>query len=312
MPAIGNPNGYTWRQMDCETQGAMTMNTTSILVAAGLLLSSLPCAASGLSAADVAYAGAMARQHADDAPSPSPMTRAAPAEDVRGTAVQYGMVDGKPLTGYLATPAKGDGPWPGIIVIHEWWGLNDNIRAMTRQLAGQGYAALAVDLYAGHVAANPTDARQLMEGVMAHTKRARANLAQAHDYLTGTMHAGRLAVIGWCFGGGWSLQTALMYPKTLDAAVIYYGRLVTDPDSLRPLKVPVIGFFGAEDPSIPPARVRAFADAMRKQGKSVEVHVYPGAGHAFANPSGGNYRPEAAADAWKRTLAFLKSRLAGS
>jgi carboxymethylenebutenolidase len=255
-------------------------------------------------------AARMAQEHQHDKPVPTPAATEEPSHPVSAAEVTYGEVAGKPVHGYLAAPKQAKGKLPGLIVIHEWWGLNDNIRSMTRRLAGEGYQALAVDLYGGATADSPDQATKLMNGVLADMAPAAANLKQAVAYLKGK-GATKIGVIGWCFGGGWSLQTPLLAPDEINATVIYYGRLESDPAKLAALKSPVIGFFGAADNSIPPASVHAFEDALKKQGKSVEVHVYDGAGHAFANSSGGNYRPEAAKDAWRRTTDFLAKYLQG-
>ncbi|HSS76444.1 MAG TPA: dienelactone hydrolase family protein [Thermoanaerobaculia bacterium] len=255
-------------------------------------------------------AALMAQEHQHDKPVPTPAATEEPSHPVSAAEVTYGEVAGKPAHGYLASPKESQGNMPGLIVIHEWWGLNDNIRSMTRRLAGEGYQALAIDLYGGATADNPAAATKLMNGVLADTATGAANLKQAVAYLKGK-GVKKIGVIGWCFGGGWSLQTALLAPDDIKATVIYYGHLETDPAKLAILKAPVIGFFGAADNSIPPASVHAFEDALKKQGKPVEVHIYDGAGHAFANSSGGNYKPEAAKDAWQRTKAFLAKHLQG-
>jgi carboxymethylenebutenolidase len=257
---------------------------------------------------EVATAARMAQEHQHDKPVPTPAATQEPVHPVAATEVTYGEVGGKPARGYLATPKEAKDGLPGLVVIHEWWGLNDNIRAMTRRLAGEGYQALAVDLYGGATADNPDVAAKLMNGVLADMAPAAANLKQAVAYLKGK-GAKKIGVIGWCFGGGWSLQTALLAPDDIKATVIYYGHLETDPAKLASLKSPVIGFFGAADNSIPVAAVHAFEEALKKLGKPVEIHVYDGAGHAFANSSGGNYKPEAAKDAWQRTTAFLAKYL---
>lgn len=255
-------------------------------------------------------AARMAEEHQHDKPVPTPAATEEPSHPVSGAEVIYGEVAGKPAHGYLATPKEAKGNLPGLVVIHEWWGLNDNIRSMTRRLAGEGYQALAIDLYGGATADNPAAATKLMNGVLADMAPAAANLKQAVAYLKGK-GVKKIGVIGWCFGGGWSLQTALLAPEDIKATVIYYGHLETDPAKLAKLNSPVIGFFGAADNSIPPASVHAFEEALKKQGKPVEVHVYDRAGHAFANSSGGSYRPEAAKDAWQRTTDFLAKYLQG-
>jgi carboxymethylenebutenolidase len=270
----------------------------------GLLLVALG-ARSAMAMSDQQYLLAMSAMHMDDVPVASPAAMQKPAQPVRGTEVVYATVNGKPVHGYLSEPVNGKGPLPGIIVIHEWWGLNDNIRSMADQLAGEGYAALAVDLYGGHAATTPQAAENLMKGVLADTFAASSNLRQAYVYLHDTEHAPRIGVIGWCFGGGWSLETALMLPDRINATVMYYGRPVDDVAALSKLRMPLLGFFGEEDRGITPADVQAFQTALAQAHVRAEIHEYPGAGHAFANPSGENYRPKVAADAWKRTLAFF-------
>ncbi len=258
------------------------------------------------------YLLAMAAMHADDAPIASPIALQKPAQPVHGAEVVYATVNGKPVRGYFSEPLHGKHPLPGIIVIHEWWGLNDNIRSMADQLAGQGYAALAVDLYGGQSAKDPNDAKKLMLGVFKNPDAARDNLKQAYAYLHDHERAPRIGVIGWCFGGGWSLQTALMFPDKLAAAVMYYGQPVDNVAELSKLKMPLMGFFGEQDKGITVQDVRAFQKALKAAKVHAKIHEYPHAGHAFANPSGQNYRPAAAADAWKRTLAFFARYLRGA
>jgi carboxymethylenebutenolidase len=252
----------------------------------------------------------MAQEHQHDKPVATPSAMQEPSQPVTGEEVTYGEVGGKPVHGYMARPKASHGPLPGLIVIHEWWGLNDNIRAMTRRLAGEGYQALAVDLYGGAHAETPDAATKLMNAAMQNPGAADDNLRHAAAWLES--HGVRtLGVIGWCFGGGWSLNTTLLMPDKIAATVIYYGRLETDPAKLATLKHPVAGFFGGADKSIPADSIRQFESALRKQGTPVEIKIYDGAGHAFANASGGNYRPDAAKDSWQRTTAFLARNLKG-
>jgi carboxymethylenebutenolidase len=250
----------------------------------------------------------MAQEHQHDRPTPSPAAMQEPARPVTAEEVTYGEAGGKPLHGYAARPKSVQGALPSLIVIHEWWGLNDNIRAMTRRLAGEGYQALAVDLYGGAQADTPDAAMKLMNAVTEKPAAAQDNLKLAAAWLEGK-GAKKLGVVGWCFGGGWSLGTTLLIPGKVDGTVIYYGHLETDPAKLAAIKHPVLGLFGAEDKSIPVDSVHAFESALKKQGTPVEIKIYDGAGHAFANPSGGNYRPDAAKDAWQRTTAFLARTL---
>ena len=259
------------------------------------------------SPADSAHVAAMSREHAGQTPAPN-ASAAAPRQEVTAEEVTYGTLDGKPLRGYLARPADAEGPLPAVLVIHEWWGLNDNVRMMARRLAGEGYAALAVDMYGGEVAADPQKARELMMGVMENREAGVRNLREAARFLE-QRGAPRLGVVGWCFGGGWSLQSALLMPEQVDAAVVYYGQPVTSRAELARLEAPLLGLFGEEDQGIPVAQVREMESTLEALGKEAEIHVYPGAGHAFANPSGQAYRPDAAQDAWARTVAFLNRHL---
>jgi len=277
-----------------------------------LILSVVACADASRQAgepdADAEYAESMDRAHAGDSPEAGAAADAARAAAVEGEEVAYAELDGTPVTGYLA---RGEGS-AAILVIQEWWGLNDNIRTMARELAAEGYTALAVDLYEGQVAADRDRARALVTSALERPDRLSENLRQAHRYLTEELGMERVGVIGWCFGGGWSLATALTLADGIDAAVLYYGRIETDPEALAPLAAPVLGHFGGEDDSIPIEEVRAFEAAAVEAGKDVTVHLYDRAGHAFANPSGSSWEPEAARTAWERTLAFFDGHLRGA
>jgi carboxymethylenebutenolidase len=281
--------------------------------ALSLVLSGTVCC--GLAFADTgndgpAQAAQMAQMHQHDTPVASPATEPEPKVPVSTIDLaNYGTADGQTLHGYVAHPKGREAAGlPGLIVVHEWWGLNDNIKAVTRRLAGEGYIALAVDLYGGSAATTPDEAQKLMGPVMSHPEVAIANLRAAYDHLK-KLGATKVGVIGWCFGGGWSLQTAISNPDGIAAAVMYYGRPETDRQKLSALKAPVLGLFGANDKSIPPDSVKSFESLAHEIGKQVSVHIYDGAGHAFANPSGTNYRPEAATDAWKRSTEFLAEHL---
>ncbi|MGH8279091.1 MAG: dienelactone hydrolase family protein [Gammaproteobacteria bacterium] len=277
-----------------------------------LLMCALACAPALMAMNDHQYLLAMTAMHVDDKPVASPATYPKPVQPVQHREVVYATVNGQPVRGYLAEPANATGALPGIIVIHEWWGLNDNIRSMADQLAGEGYAALAVDLYHGQSATTAAQAVKLMQGVIGDKAAAGSNLRQAYAYLHTTERAPRIGVIGWCFGGGWSLQTALMLAEQINATVMYYGEPVDNVTELSKLKMPLLGFFGEEDRGLTPKVVRSFQTALKQAHVNAEIHEYPGAAHAFANPSGGNYRPEAARDAWKRTLAFFARYLKGA
>jgi len=254
------------------------------------------------------YADTLAGEHAGDRPVATPAAGDAGKHPVATRTVAYGEIEGRELTGFLAHPEGAADSTPGLLVVHEWWGLNDNIRDMTRQLAGLGYVALAVDLYGDRIAGDPSRARELVSGVMADRQAAGENLRQAHEWLA-ERGARRTGVIGWCFGGMWSLQTALLLPERIDATVVYYGPPETSAERLATLGMPVLGHFGAEDGSIPPDTVRRFAQVLDSVGVEAAVHLYEGAGHAFANPSGTRYDEAAAEKAWTRTVTFLAEHL---
>jgi len=280
------------------------------LAAVGLAIGGCRTASSSDVDADEDYSERMSAEHENDKPVATPQSSKRPERPIHTGDVIYARIDGKEVRGYSARPAWIRAPVPGVIVIHEWWGLNDNVRAMADQLAAAGYAALAVDLYNGEAAVDRDGARALMQRAMADPDVAEENLRQAHAHLRST-RAQRIGTIGWCFGGGWSLRSAMMMPSDIDATVIYYGRLVTDKEKLEPLETPILGIFGSEDRGIPMESVRAFESALNDLGKDAAIHVYDGADHAFANPSGTRYQKDAAEDAWQKTLAFFKEHLGG-
>jgi len=224
-----------------------------------------------------------------------------------GKEVSYKSGD-ETVTGMLYTPS-GSGPFPGIVVIHEWWGLNDWVKEQASKLADQGYVALAVDLYRGKVADNPNTAHELMRGVP--EDRATRDLHAAVEYVKSQSNVkkDRIGSIGWCMGGGYSLDVALAEP-TLAATVVNYGHLATDPAALQKIHAAILGNFGGKDQGIPPEDVKKFEEALKKDGKQVDIKIYPDAGHAFENPNNkGGYRPDDAADAWQRTVKFLNETL---
>ncbi|ACK67283.1 Carboxymethylenebutenolidase [Rippkaea orientalis PCC 8801] len=248
--------------------------------------------------------------HQKDSPIPSPLLAQNPTASVTEESVTYGSLNNKDLVGYLARPSENQESLPALIVIHEWWGLNDNIKAMTRQLAAEGYTALAVDLYRGQGAETPEKARELVTQASSTPKQLEDNLKAAYQYLQQEQKAPKIASIGWCFGGTWSLNTALLFPDQLDATVIYYGGgITTDPDQLKQLQMPILGIFGELDQNPPVETVKRFEQVLNSLNKSAEIYIYEKAEHAFANPSGTRYNAEAAKDAWTKTTAFLEKHL---
>jgi len=212
------------------------------------------------------------------------------------------------VTAYLAAPDS-PGKHPAIIVIHEWWGLNDWAKEQAQKFAANGYVALAVDLYRGKLATTPDVAHELSRGLP--PDRALRDLQAAFSYLAAlpSVQPERIASAGWCMGGGYSIQLAVHEPR-LAACIVNYGSLPTEAANLAAIKAPVLGNFGAEDRGITPESVRAFEAAMKAAGKSTDIKIYDGAGHAFENPNNKDgYRPDAAADAWQRMVTFLRAQL---
>ncbi|MGC1132889.1 MAG: dienelactone hydrolase family protein [Nitrososphaeraceae archaeon] len=222
-------------------------------------------------------------------------------------------------SGYLVSPLADNSSnttsqlLPAVVMIHEWWGLNENIKDMANELARQGYVVLAADMYSGQVATTPDQAMQLVGSVRENPSEAIANLQAAIRYLGSleNVNSSRIASLGWCFGGGQSLQLALNTEaeNPLAAAVLYYGDPVMDEQELSKIKWPVLGIFGDQDESISVENVTKFEQALNSTGIPNEIYIYEGVGHAFANPSGDNYAPEETRDAWEKTLAFLKKHV---
>ena len=203
---------------------------------------------------------------------------------------------------------------PAVIMIHEFWGINDNIRSMARTLAKQaGYVVLAVDLFKGQSTKDPNQATLLVKSVRDNPQEAISNLQAAVKYVSSLpfVNSSKIASLGWCFGGGQSLQLALhSEQQPLAATVLYYGTpLVTDKQALSNIKWPVLGIFGDHDQANPLPLINAFKAALDNDGIANEVLIYKGLGHAFANPSGANYAPQQTADAWQKTLTFLSKYL---
>jgi len=279
----------------------------------GLTLALVACqsdtANESVSDADRANVDAMSQEHAEDTSEASPATEIAPRRAVVSERLPYGEVDDELVYGHFVFPFDMLEPLPAIIVIHEWWGLNDNVRAMADRLAGEGYIVLAVDLYGGETATTPQEARENMMSVVENPASATENIRKAYEFVSATAGAPRVGSLGWCFGGGWSLNSAMILGDDLDAAVVYYGQVTDDEDKLSAITAPMIGFFGAADRGITVESVQKFESAMERLRKNHEVHIYPGADHAFANPTGNAYNAAAADDAWQKTLEFLDLHL---
>jgi carboxymethylenebutenolidase len=226
---------------------------------------------------------------------------------VTGQEVHYKSGD-ENVTAQLYVP-EGKGPFPALVVIHEWWGLNDWVKEQASNYSNQGYVTLAIDLYRGQVAKTQEEAHEIMRGVP--EDRAKRDLAAAYQYLASqpNVKKNKIGSIGWCMGGGYSLDLALLEPK-LAATVINYGHLATEPDSLKKIQSPVLGIFGGKDRGIPVESVKKFEQDLKAMGKSVDIVIYPDAGHAFENPNNKTgYREAEANDARQKTIAFLERNL---
>jgi len=216
-------------------------------------------------------------------------------------------------SGYLAYPSSvnlANKKIPGIIMIHENRGLNAYIKDMANTLARQGYVVLAVDLFKGQMATNNDQARLLSTSVRNNPAEAIANLQSAVKYVSSLpfVDSSKIASIGWCFGGGQSLQLALNSQNhPLVATILYYGTpLITDAQQLSKIKWPILGIFGDKDQANPLPLINKFKVALDANKINNDILIYRGLGHAFANPSNQNYAPKETADAWQKTLSFLK------
>jgi len=202
---------------------------------------------------------------------------------------------------------------PGVIMIHEWWGLNDQIKNMADELSKEGYVVLAVDLYNGNVATSPDEAMRLVSEARENQNESNSNMLAAVDYLKSldNVDSSKIVSIGWCFGGGQALQLALNAGATspMAATVLYYGNLVTDQQELSKIHGPVLGIFGSEDQSIPVSEVREFEEALNANNITNDIYIYEGVGHAFANPTGESFAPNELKDAWQKTIEFLNSHI---
>ena len=219
---------------------------------------------------------------------------------------------GEETVSSLVVAPEGKGPFPAMVVIQEWWGVNDWVKDQARALAQAGYVALTPDLYRGKVTDSQEEAHQLMMGTP--PDRAMRDLKAAFAYLAAQpdVKKNRIGAVGWCMGGRYSLALATEEP-TLAAVVAYYGAPPTDPAAIAKIKAPVLGNYGALDKGPSPEQVKEFEAALKKAGKSIDVKIYEGAGHAFANVNNPwkGYKEDAAKDAWARTVAFLAQHLKG-
>jgi carboxymethylenebutenolidase len=199
---------------------------------------------------------------------------------------------------------------PAVIVVHEWWGLNGQIREVARRLAQQGYVAIVPDLYHGHVASDPERAHELVRGLVDEAALVDLDATVAWLRNEPRVAKSKIGVVGFCMGGRIAQLLALR-SDALSAAVMFYGPPEVDPTKLVKLRAPLQGHFGGEDQGIPRERVEMLRAGLMEARKPVDVHVYAGAGHAFMNDARPSHHPDASRQAWARTLAFLQKHLKG-
>ena len=230
-------------------------------------------------------------------PSPLPFTYTGP-----GTDINYTAADG---TSAHAWMIKADKPTDYyIFVVHEWWGLNDYIKKESEKMANDfGVNVIALDLYDNQVATNRDDAAKIMQSVK--TERAKAIIKGAYTYAGA---GAKVFTIGWCFGGGWSLQTAIEGGKQAAGCIMYYGQPEKDVSRLKTINCDIIGFFGNKDQWPSPAVVDEFVSTAKAAGINLMVNRYE-ATHGFANPSNPDYNKEATADAYNKIKEFVKARM---
>jgi carboxymethylenebutenolidase len=209
--------------------------------------------------------------------------------------------------GFLATP-KAFEKYASIIIVHEIWGLVDHIKDVCMRLAREGYVALGVDLFRGKTITNIEDGRKIREQLTEEEILADLNGGHAYLKMLKSVNPKRIGSIGFCMGGGLSLLLACKNPE-IAAAVVFYGRNPTPIDLVKNLRCPVLGNYAGADMVIKDADINLLKETLTKYGKTFDIKTYPGAPHGFFNDTRERYRPEAAKDAWKRTLKFYDKYL---
>lgn len=229
--------------------------------------------------------------------------------EVEGIEMPYGETEDALLRGFFVYPSDMVEPLPAVIVVHEWWGLNDAVRQAATRIAEQGYMVLAVDLFQGETASSTADASVLARKLLETPGFAEQNLRAAHAFLKDAADAPKVATLGWSLGGYWAVEATRFLPDAFAAAIVYYGQPDADPDMVSNISAPVLGLYGGADRSIPAESVRAFRDQAKALDKPVEVVIYPRANHGFANPDDSRFDNRTAEQAWRRTAEFLNRYL---
>ena len=235
---------------------------------------------------------------------------AEPERAVVAEALPYGEVDEKLVYGYFVFPEDMIDPLPAIILIHDWWGLDANMRATAERLAGEGYIVLGVDLFGGNTAASASDARVLEIEVVENPNLALENLRLAHDFIANTAGAPSVAVVGFGFGGGWSLRATTELDADIAACVTFYGQVPGDKSVIAQLNSPFLGLFADDDRAVPKSEVQVFAEGLDEFEKDAEIVFFEDARRGFVDPQSDYYRPADAADAWNQVTGFLATKMA--
>lgn len=241
--------------------------------------------------------------------APAATLRMLPLAALHTERVQYALVDGQAVYGYLSQPPDIKGPQPGVILIPMWWGLNQHVRDVADQLARRGFTVLAVDLFNGQVTRDRSVAARLVDIANTHSDAVLSNLEQAVTYMNTHQQVNRLGVIGWSIGGQYALKIASDLPQAFDALVIFYATPYTEPSQLVPLRMPMLAFFGGRDPFVPLSVVEKFQWAAGLASAQLDIHLYPDAQPGFDDPDSTAYNAAEAADAWKQLETFLANQL---
>jgi len=221
----------------------------------------------------------------------------------------YADIDEQLVYGHFSFPADMVEPIPAIILIHDRWGLDESIHAISQRLAAEGYIVLAVDLFRGGNTESTSVAREFEINVLENPDLAAENIRQAYQFLKESFGVPAIATVGMGFGGGWSLNSAMLLPDELDASVIFYGQVIDDMEKLTPIQVPILGLFGENDRVVRSDTVLDFEAALKALKKEAKIEIFAGAGRGFADTHSTNYDAEIAEVAWQQTLNFLEQHL---
>lgn len=240
-------------------------------------------------------------------PSALPDRGANTLGSVLADSLPYAEIGDELVYGYFAIPVDMIDPYPAIVMLHDGFGLDDGARALAERIASEGFIVLAVDLFFGRTADEVSAARELQIEVLEDMQIADANIAQALEFVRSSTGAPSIGVLGFGFGGGLTLDTAIEHGDEVAAAVNFYGQVKTDRDSLRQLTVPVLGFFLENDRAVPPQTVRDFEQVMADLGQDVTIHIYDAGRRGFMDQNSANYDEALAERSWEQALAFLNT-----